>query len=87
VAAQAQLRVTRKTSGMDFTHAAAIPETFFTVWANVFELGRLQPGESILVHGGSSGIGTTAIQLARALSSRVFTTAGSAEKRASSNWT
>ena len=67
-------------SGMDFTHAAAIPETFFTVWANVFELGRLQPGESILVHGGSSGIGTTAIQLARALSSRVFTTAGSAEK-------
>jgi putative PIG3 family NAD(P)H quinone oxidoreductase len=67
-------------SGMDFTHAAAIPETFFTVWANVFELGRLQPGESILVHGGSSGIGTTAIQLARAMSSRVFTTAGSAEK-------
>jgi NADPH2:quinone reductase len=66
--------------GMDFTHAAAIPETFFTVWANVFELGRLQPGESILVHGGSSGIGTTAIQLAHALSSRVFTTAGSAEK-------
>jgi putative PIG3 family NAD(P)H quinone oxidoreductase len=67
-------------SGMDFTHAAAIPETFFTVWANVFELGRLQPGESILVHGGSSGIGTTAIQLARTMSSRVFTTAGSAEK-------
>ena len=66
--------------GCDFIHAAAIPETFFTVWSNVFERGRLQPGESILIHGGSSGIGTTAIQLARALSSRVFATAGSAEK-------
>jgi putative PIG3 family NAD(P)H quinone oxidoreductase len=61
--------------GFDFTQAAAIPETFFTVWANVFERGRLQPGESILIHGGSSGIGTTAIQLARAWSSRVFVTA------------
>src|SRR5438132_11250142 len=48
--------------GMDFVHAAAIPETCFTVWTNVFERGRLQPGESLLVHGGSSGIGTTAIQ-------------------------
>jgi len=66
--------------GMDFIHAAAIPETYFTVWTNVFERGRLQPGESLLVHGGSSGIGTTAIQLARALGSRVFATAGSAEK-------
>jgi putative PIG3 family NAD(P)H quinone oxidoreductase len=66
--------------GLDFTQAAAIPETFFTVWTNVFERGRLQPGESILIHGGSSGIGTTAIQLARALGSRVFVTAGSAEK-------
>ena len=66
--------------GCDVVHAAAIPETFFTVWTNVFERGRLQPGESILIHGGSSGIGTTAIQLARALSSRVFATAGSAEK-------
>jgi NADPH2:quinone reductase len=66
--------------GCDFTHAAAIPETFFTVWTNVFERGRLQPGESLLVHGGSSGIGTTAIQLARAWSSRVFATAGSAAK-------
>lgn len=66
--------------GTDFTHAAAIPETFFTVWTNVFERGRLKAGESILVHGGSSGIGTTAIQLARALGSRVFATAGSAEK-------
>jgi putative PIG3 family NAD(P)H quinone oxidoreductase len=64
----------------DFTQAAAIPETFFTVWTNVFDRGRLQPGESLLVHGGSSGIGTTAIQLARAFSSRVFATAGSAEK-------
>jgi putative PIG3 family NAD(P)H quinone oxidoreductase len=60
--------------------AAAIPETFFTVWTNVFERGRLKPGESILIHGGSSGIGTTAIQLARAFGSRVFVTAGSAEK-------
>ena len=67
-------------SNMDFVHAAAIPETFFTVWTNVFERGRLKPGESLLVHGGSSGIGTTAIQLARALGSRVFATAGSADK-------
>jgi putative PIG3 family NAD(P)H quinone oxidoreductase len=66
--------------GLDPTTAAAIPETFFTVWTNVFERGRLQPGESILVHGGSSGIGTTAIQLARVRGSRVFATAGSAEK-------
>src|SRR6185312_5357324 len=65
---------------MDFVHAAAIPETFFTVWTNVFERGRLKAGESLLVHGGSSGIGTTAIQLATALGSRVFATAGSAEK-------
>ena len=60
--------------------AAAIPETFFTVWTNVFERGRLEAGESILVHGGSSGIGTTAIQLARAFGARVFVTAGSAAK-------
>jgi putative PIG3 family NAD(P)H quinone oxidoreductase len=66
--------------GLDVTAAAAVPETFFTVWTNVFERGRLKPGESILVHGGSSGIGTTAIQLARAFGSRVFATAGSAEK-------
>ena len=66
--------------GMDFIAAAAIPETFFTVWTNVFERGRLQAGESILVHGGSSGIGTTAIQLARAFGARVFATAGSARK-------
>ncbi len=66
--------------GLSLTEAAALPETFFTVWSNVFDRGRLQPGESFLVHGGSSGIGTTAIQLARALGSRVFATAGSAEK-------
>lgn len=66
--------------GLDLTHAAAAPETFFTVWTNVFERGRLARGESILVHGGSSGIGTTAIQLARAFGARVFATAGSAEK-------
>ena len=60
--------------------AAALPETFFTVWTNVFERGRLQAGETFLVHGGSSGIGTTAIQLASRSGARVFTTAGSAEK-------
>jgi putative PIG3 family NAD(P)H quinone oxidoreductase len=60
--------------------AAAIPETFFTVWTNVFERGRLAAGETLLVHGGSSGIGTTAIQLAQAFGARVFTTAGSDEK-------
>jgi putative PIG3 family NAD(P)H quinone oxidoreductase len=65
---------------MDFVTAAAVPETFFTVWTNVFERGRLVAGESILVHGGSSGIGTTAIQLAHARGARVFATAGSADK-------
>jgi putative PIG3 family NAD(P)H quinone oxidoreductase len=65
---------------MDFVHAAAVPETTFTVWTNVFERGRLQEGETILVHGGSSGIGTTAIQLARAYGARVLATAGSREK-------
>jgi NADPH:quinone reductase len=65
---------------IDLIHAAAIPETFFTVWTNVFERGHLEAGESALVHGGSSGIGTTAIQLARAFGARVFATAGSAEK-------
>jgi putative PIG3 family NAD(P)H quinone oxidoreductase len=66
--------------GLDLVHAGAIPETFFTVWTNVFERGRLQAGESLLVHGGSSGIGTTAIQLARARGARVVATAGSPEK-------
>jgi NADPH2:quinone reductase len=60
--------------------AAAIPETFFTVWHNVFERGGLKRGETLLVHGGSSGIGTTAIQLAKAFGARVITTAGSPEK-------
>jgi NADPH2:quinone reductase len=66
--------------GLTLVEAAAIPETFFTVWHNVFERGRLQAGETLLVHGGSSGIGTTAIQLAKAFGAGVITTAGSAEK-------
>jgi NADPH:quinone reductase len=66
--------------GLDFITAAAIPETYFTVWTNVFQRGRLIADESLLVHGGSSGIGTTAIQLARARGARVFATAGSPEK-------
>ena len=66
--------------GLDWVQAAALPETFFTVWANVFQRGRLREGESLLVHGGSSGIGTTAIQLARAFGAEVFATAGSAGK-------
>ena len=66
--------------GYDAVRAAALPETFFTVWANLFGLGRLASGESVLIHGGSSGIGTTAIQLARAFGARVFATAGSGEK-------
>src|SRR5215475_5026586 len=60
--------------------AAAVPETFFTVWHNVFERGRLRAGEWLLVHGGSSGIGVTAIQLAKAFAARVIATAGSAAK-------
>jgi NADPH:quinone reductase len=67
-------------AGCSMVEAAAIPETFFTVWTNVFERGRLQAGESVLIHGGSSGIGTTAIQLAQAFGARVFVTAGSAAK-------
>ncbi len=66
--------------GYSMEQAAALPETFFTVWVNVFERSGLKPGETLLVHGGTSGIGTTAIQLATALGSRVFATAGSAEK-------
>ena len=67
-------------SGLSMVDAAAIPETFFTVWHNVFERGGLKGGETLLVHGGTSGIGTTAIQLAKAFGARVITTAGSAEK-------
>lgn len=66
--------------GMDLKQAACLPETYFTVWSNVFTRGGLQAGERFLVHGGSSGIGTTAIQLANAFGARVFTTAGSDEK-------
>jgi len=66
--------------GFTLTEAAAVPETFFTVWHNVFERGGLKEGETLLVHGGSSGIGTTAIQLAKAFGARVIATAGSAEK-------
>ncbi len=67
-------------AGMGLKEAACLPETFFTVWSNVFIRGGLKPGERFLVHGGSSGIGTTAIQLANAFGARVFATAGSAEK-------
>ena len=66
--------------GLSTLEAAALPETFFTVWSNVFDRGRLQPGETLLVHGGSSGIGTTAVQLGRLFGARVFATAGNAEK-------
>jgi NADPH:quinone reductase len=66
--------------GMDMAEAACLPETYFTVWTNVFMRGRLKGGETFLVHGGSSGIGTTAIQLAKLFGARVFATAGSAEK-------
>ncbi|MDD2760750.1 MAG: NAD(P)H-quinone oxidoreductase [Methylomonas sp.] len=66
--------------GFSFIEAAALPETFFTVWSNVFDRGRLATGESLLVHGGGSGIGTTAIQLAKAFDNRVFVTAGSEDK-------
>ena len=66
--------------GLSMAQAAALCETFFTVWTNVFLRGRLRAGERFLVHGGSSGIGTTAIQLAHAMGARVFTTAGSPEK-------
>ena len=67
-------------AGLDMVQAAAIPETFFTVWHNVFERGGLKAGEWLMVHGGSSGIGTTAIQLAVAMGAKVIVTAGSADK-------
>jgi NADPH:quinone reductase len=66
--------------GLNMVQAASLPETFFTVWQNVFAIARLQPGETLLVQGGSSGIGVTAIQIAKALGSRVIVTAGSDEK-------
>jgi NADPH2:quinone reductase len=68
-------------AGLSPVEAGGIPETFFTVWTNVFDRGRLREGESFLVHGGSSGIGTTAIQLAHAFGARVFATVGSPEKQ------
>lgn len=67
-------------AGLDLAQAASLPETFFTVWINVFERAALQPGETLLVQGGASGIGVTAIQMARAFGNRVFVTAGSPEK-------
>lgn len=67
-------------AGYDAVKAAAVPETFFTVWANLFQMAGLTEGESVLIHGGSSGIGTTAIQLAKAFGADVYTTAGSKEK-------
>ena len=66
--------------GLTMVEAASLPETFFTVWSNVFDRGRLAPGEVFLVQGGSSGIGVAAIQMARAMGARVFATAGSANK-------
>lgn len=66
--------------GVDLIHAAGLPETVFTVWANVFETGALKPGETLLVHGGASGIGTTAIQMAVAHGAKVIATVGTAEK-------
>jgi putative PIG3 family NAD(P)H quinone oxidoreductase len=67
-------------TGFSLVEAAALPETFFTVWTNVFERGRCRAGDVLLVHGGTSGIGTTAIQLATVLGARVFATAGTADK-------
>ena len=67
-------------AGLSLLEAAALPETYFTVWSNVFERGGLQPGEAFLVHGGSSGIGLTAIQLAKQFGATVFTTVGNSEK-------
>jgi putative PIG3 family NAD(P)H quinone oxidoreductase len=66
--------------GLDFLHAAAVPETYLTVWANLIERAKLHAGESVLIHGGSSGIGVTAIQLAKFVGAQVFTTVGSHEK-------
>ena len=66
--------------GLSDTEAASLPETFFTVWSNVFDRGRLQKGETLLVQGGSSGIGVTAIQIAHAMGARVIVTVGSDEK-------
>ena len=66
--------------GVSFTQAAAIPETFFTVWANVFQMGQAKEGETVLIHGGTSGIGTTALMLCKALNIKTFATVGNDEK-------
>src|SRR5699024_6986743 len=66
--------------GVSFTEAAAIPETFFTVWANVFQMGKAKAGERVLVHGGASGIGTTALMLCKSLGIKTFATVGTDEK-------
>src|SRR5450755_826221 len=68
--------------GFDMLHAAALPENYFTVWHNLFERGQLKAGESVLIHGGASGIGTTAIQLAKVFGAKVFTTVRTQEKAA-----
>ena len=73
-------QVLRWPKGYDAPRAAALPETFFTVWANLFMMAGLKRGESVLIHGGTSGIGTTAIQLAKAFGATVYATAGSREK-------
>jgi NADPH2:quinone reductase len=78
--AVAEVCCIKKPDALPFAEAAAIPETFFTVWHNVFERGALLPGETFLVHGGTGGIGVTAIQLAKAFGARVLTTAGSDTK-------
>jgi NADPH:quinone reductase len=75
-----QVQCLRPPSTLSLIEAAAVPETFFTVWTNVFERGKLQANETILIHGGSSGIGTTAIQLAREFGARIFATAGTDAK-------
>src|SRR5690606_17774795 len=67
-------------TGLSLLEAASLPENYFTVWSNVFDRARLQPGEHILIHGGSSGIGLTAIQLAKAFGATVYTTVGNDEK-------
>src|SRR5262249_31091351 len=79
-AAVSELSCIRKPDAISFIEAAAIPETFFTVWYNTFERGHLKTGEKFLIHGGTGGIGVTAIQVAKAFGAIVFTTVGSDEK-------
>lgn len=73
-------QVLPKPASLSWLEAAAVPETYFTVWSNLFDRGQLAPGETVLIHGGASGIGTTAVQLARARGSRVITTVGTVAK-------